>query len=142
MTNSLFEKYVLCDEGFRNIYDPQNPNGPAIGFQLKIRAPYYRGPRLSLIDRITLKVDGKEYDPSQFRFTTHNGTFTMDEMRTMPDAYWDFGEKATLTVLEPAGLGYSMNNGYRTVEVGVYLRISYQPVGFSAVVSKPLKVEA
>ncbi len=142
MTNSLFEKYVLCDEGFRNVYDPAQPDGPAIGFQLKLRAPYYRGPRLSLIDRITVRVDGREFDPAKFRFTTHNGTFTMDEMRTMPDLYWNFGEKATLTVMEPSGIGYYMNSGYCTVEVGIYLRISYQPVGFSAVVSKPLRIEA
>lgn len=87
MTNSLFEKYILCDEGFRNIYSPEHPDGPAIGFQLKIRVPYYRAPRLSLIYKITVKVDGKEYSPDKFRFTTHHGTFTMDEMQTMPDLF-------------------------------------------------------
>lgn len=35
MTNSLFEKYLLCDEGFGNIYDRNHPDDPPIGFQLK-----------------------------------------------------------------------------------------------------------
>ena len=98
MTNSLFEKYLLCDEGFGNIYDRNHPDDPPIGFQLKIRIPYYRSARLSLIEKITVRVDGREYDPDKMLFTTHDGTFTMDQMRTMPNHYWLFGEKATVTV--------------------------------------------
>ena len=142
MTNSLFEKYILCEEGFGNIYDRDHPDDPPVGFRLKVRIPYYRSARLSLIDKLTVKVDGKEYDPAKFLFTTHNGTFTLDQMRTMPNSYWLFGEKATITVMEPDGLGRAFTTNYRSVEVGVYLRISYSHLGFVAVVSKELKVES
>lgn len=140
MTNSLFEKYILCDEGFGNIYDRDHPDDPPIGFRLRIRVPYYRSVRLSLIDKITVKVDGKEYDPSKFRFTTHDGTFTMDEMRTMPNHYWLFGEKATVTVMEPDGLGRAFTTAFRTVEIGIYLRIAYSHLGFIGIAKKELKV--
>lgn len=142
MTNSLFEKYILCDEGFGNIFDPAHPDDPPIGFTVKVRIPYYRSARLSLIEKLTVKVDGKEYDPARFLFTTHNGTFTLDQMRTMPNHYWLFGEKATITVMEPDGLGRAFTTAYRSVEVGVFLRISYAHLGFMAVVRKDLKAEA
>lgn len=142
MTNSLFEKYLLCDEGFGNIYDRNHPDDPPIGFQLKIRIPYYRSARLSLIEKITVRVDGREYDPDKMLFTTHDGTFTMDQMRTMPNHYWLFGEKATLTVMEPDGLGRAFSTAYRTVELGIYLRISYSHLGFIGIANKELKAES
>ena len=39
------EKQVIQSVGFRNIYE----DGKAVGFQLKIRLPYYRGVFLSQI---------------------------------------------------------------------------------------------
>lgn len=142
MTNSLFEKYILCEDGFGNIYDRDHPDDPPIGFHLKVRIPYYRSARLSLIEKLTVKVDGKEYAPAKLLFTTHDGTFTLDEMRTMPNNYWLFGEKATITVMEPDGLGRAFSTDYRSVEAGIYLRISYSHLGFAAVVKKELKVES
>ena len=131
MTNSLFEKYLLCDEGFGNIYDRNHPD-----------VPYYRSARLSLIEKITVRVDGREYDPDKMLFTTHDGTFTMDQMRTMPNHYWLFGEKATVTVMEPDGLGRAFSTAYRTVELGIYLRISYSHLGFIGIANKELKAES
>lgn len=142
MTNSLFEKYLLCEEGFGNIYDRNHPDEPPIGFQLKIRIPYYRSARLSLIERITVKVDGREYDSMKMLFTTHDGTFTMDQMRTMANHYWLFGEKATVTVMEPDGLGRAFSTEYRTVELGIYLRISYSHLGFIGLANKELRAES
>lgn len=141
MTNSLFEKYLLCEEGFGNIYDKEHPDEPPVGFQLMIRIPYYRSARLSLIEKLVVKVDGKEYDPDKFLFKTHDGIFTMDQMRTMPNNYWLFGEKATVIVMEPDGLGRAFSTDYRTVEVGIYLRISYSHLGFAGIASKELKAE-
>ncbi|OUP04141.1 hypothetical protein B5F36_05760 [Anaerofilum sp. An201] len=34
----LFEKYIICEEGFGNLYDEK---GECTGFQLKVRLPYY-----------------------------------------------------------------------------------------------------
>ena len=57
----LFEKYIICEDGFGNLYDEK---GECTGFQLKVRLPYYRGVRLSLIDdlRITVAVSYTHLD--------------------------------------------------------------------------------
>ena len=33
----LFEKYIICEDGFGNLYDEK---GECTGFQLKVRLPY------------------------------------------------------------------------------------------------------
>lgn len=134
----LFEKYVICDDGFGNFYDE---NGDIQGFTVKVRAPYYRGVRLSLIDDISLKIDGKEYPKEDMTFTVADGTFTFDEMKTCYDLYWGFGEPATLTVKRSDGIGRAFSTGWHNVEVNVGLRIIYSAGGFSAKCSKMLYQE-
>ena len=51
------EKQVIQSTGFRNISE----NGEIIGFQLKIRLPYYRGVYLSQIKPGHLIVDGETF---------------------------------------------------------------------------------
>ena len=62
----LFEKYIICEDGFGNLYDEK---GECTGFQLKVRLPYYRGVRLSLIDDLRITVDGKTYPRSSITVT-------------------------------------------------------------------------
>lgn len=50
----MFDKMMLCDEGFANVVD----NGETIGFSLLARLPYYRGLGLSMIEDIGLSIDG------------------------------------------------------------------------------------
>ena len=55
------EKQVIQSVGFRNLY----VDGNAVGFQLKIRLPYYRGVFLSQIKAGNLVVDGEVFAPDQ-----------------------------------------------------------------------------
>ena len=134
----LFEKYVICDDGFGNITDE---DGNITGFQVKVRAPYYRAVRLSLVESITLKIDQHEYSPDEILFTVADGTFTFDEMKTCYDLYWGFGEPATLTVKRSDGIGRSFSTGWHNVEVSVVMRIIYAPGGFRATCSKMMYKE-
>lgn len=134
----LFEKYVICNEGFENFTDE---NGDVRGFQVKIRVPYYRSVRLSLIENITLKIDGKEIPKEEMTFTVEDGTFTMDELKTCYDLYWGFGEPATLTINNGDGIGRAFSTGWHNVEVTVHLRIIYVSGGFKATCSKMLYQE-
>ena len=52
------EKQVIQSVGFRNIKE----NGEIVGFQLKIRLPYYRGVFLSQLRPGTLFVDGERFE--------------------------------------------------------------------------------
>lgn len=133
----LFEKYVICSEGFGDVH---NEDGRVVGFQVKIRLPYYRGVRLSMIDNLTVKVEGKEYSRDQLRFTISEGTFTLDEMTTMTDTYWDFGEKATITVLEENGFSRQYGANLKNVSIGIFLRIAY--ASFYVTLDKALACES
>lgn len=129
------EKYMICTDGFENVYE----DGKIIGFNVRIRIPYYRGIRLSLIDDIRVKVDGEPVLREDLRFTTSSGyTFTMKEMETVTKYRWEYGEKAKLTVLKPGGLAA----GKHKIEVTVFLRISYMPKGSFSVAEAELEMKA
>jgi hypothetical protein len=119
----IYDKYALCDEDFGNLYDEK---GLAVGFQLKARIPYYRAVRLSLVENITVKVDGNVYPADEIYLTVEDGTFSLKEMKTCYDLYWGFGEKAIITVK------------HADVEVGIFLRVSYARWGFNAITLKKL----
>jgi len=115
----VFEQYLVCEEGFRNVED----NGEIIGFELKIRIPYYRGIALSLINHIELEVNGTAFLQDDMVFTVNSGSFPYKELATVINNRWEFGEKATLFVRKQGGL----NPGEHQVRVFVSLRISYLP---------------
>ena len=64
------EKQVIQSVGFRNILE----DGKAVGFQFKIRLPYYRGVFLSQIKAGLLIVDGETFTKDQYLgfFTQEN----------------------------------------------------------------------
>jgi hypothetical protein len=97
----MFERYIICEEGFRNF---RNEFGAVEGFEVKIRIPYYRGVSLSMVDYLKLAVNGKEYQSDVIRFTVASGSYMMGEMETVYGKRWQFGEKATLRVYQPGGL--------------------------------------
>ncbi len=134
----LFEKYVLCDDGFGSVRDE---HGEITGFQLKARLPYYRAVRLSLVEEITVKVDGQAFPADEIYVTVADGTFSLKEMQTCYDLYWGFGEEAVITVRHPDGYGRAFTTGWHAVELGVRVRICYVSGGFGAVCTKMLYEE-
>ena len=118
----LFEKYIICEDGFGNLYDEK---GECTGFQLKVRLPYYRGVRLSLIDDLRITVDGKTYPRSSITVTLGVDTFTLDQMLTMWNYYWKFGQIGTVTVHCTKDLERMISSDCNKVEVGIDLRIAY-----------------
>lgn len=56
------EREVIQSVGFRNI----KKDGDIIGFQFKIRLPYYRGIFLSQIRPGTLFVDGEKFEKRRY----------------------------------------------------------------------------
>lgn len=112
-------KYVLREDGFENRVE----NGEVVGFNLRMRIPYYRGVPLSLVKDIKIIVDGVEYERDKIRFCIGDLTFTLDEMKTVVRHRWGYGEKATIKVIHPGGL----KPGKHRVEAYAMLRISYMP---------------
>lgn len=116
---SVFEQYMVCEDGFRNVVK----DGDVVGYEVKLRVPYYRGIALSLINSIDLEVDGVSYSHNDMVFSVETGSFPYNELSTVINNRWEFGEKATLFVKKQGGLA----EGIHKVNAVVNLRISYLP---------------
>ncbi|WP_430388165.1 C-glycoside deglycosidase beta subunit domain-containing protein [Blastomonas fulva] len=94
------------------------------GFAFQGRLPYYRGLGLSMVEDIEVSVDGEPVAREAIRFSVRGKTYTLDEMETVYDNRWNFGEKATIIVLKDGGL----RPGSYCIGFGTRLRISYLPM--------------
>ena len=88
------EKQVIQSVGFRNIEE----NGEIVGFQLKIRLPYYRGVYLSQIKPGHLIVDGESFGEDEIMWRVNGEDFTYTDMRKDCNHHWHPMEPATLIV--------------------------------------------
>jgi uncharacterized protein DUF6379 len=113
----MFEKYMICESGFRNVSDQSQIKG----FQIQVRIGYYRGMPLSSVEDYAVTVDGQAVPRDQVRFSVGGRTFTLDEMESKPDFRWQFDEIATVIVRKPGGLMPGMHE----IEVTQKLRIPY-----------------
>jgi len=115
----MFEKYMIMTQEFKNVKEKMN----VIGFQVKVRLPYYRGVWLSTIHHLELKVDDESFSRDKITFWIGSRRFTRDELENATSVRWFFGEPATLTVAKPGGLSIGMH----TVYYSIGWRHSYVP---------------
>ena len=94
-----------------------------LGFAFYGRLPYYRGLGLSMVEDIQITVDGESVAREDVRFHVRGKTYTLDEMETVYDDRWNFGEKAKIIAMKPGGLPA----GEHTIGFAVRTRISYLP---------------
>jgi hypothetical protein len=99
----MFDKWLIVDNSLCNVI---TETGHIEGFEFQIRIPYYRGVSLSVVDTITVKVQGQVYSNDNIRFTVESGSFMMKEMETVGTLRWNFDETAALRVYKPGGLLY------------------------------------
>lgn len=107
------------------------------GFAFLGRLPYYRGLGLSMVEEIEVSVDGEAIPREKIRFSVRGKTYTLDEMETVYDDRWNFGEKATIIALN-GGLA----PGKHRIGFGTRLRISYLPMVPTTRDSKELSLAA
>lgn len=107
------------------------------GFAFLGRLPYYRGLGLSMVEEIEVSVDGEAIPREDIRFSVRGKTYTLDEMETVYDDRWNFGEKATIIALN-GGLA----PGKHRIGFGTRLRISYLPMVPTTRDSKELSLAA
>jgi hypothetical protein len=115
----MFDNKMICTEGFENILQQDR----TVGFAILARLPYYRGLGLSMVEDISLSVDGEAVPRENIRFTVRGRTWTLAEMETEYKDRWNFGEKARISALKPGGLAA----GKHKIELAERLRISYLP---------------
>jgi hypothetical protein len=110
----MMDKLMIVEDSLENV------DG---GFAFLGRLPYYRGLGLSMIEDIQVTVDGEAMPRASVRFSVRGKTYTLDEMETVYDDRWNFGEKAKITVLKDGGLA----PGPHKLEIAVRYRVSYLP---------------
>lgn len=116
----MFARNMFNPQGFKNTV----ADGQKIGFQFDFKIQYYRGVTLSIIRNIEVWVDGQGFSRSDIHFTIQGETFTLEEMRTVIDYRWRFGEWATVTVLKEGGLPY----GKHHIKATQTIAPSYMPM--------------
>ena len=109
----MMDKLMIVEDSLENV------DG---GFAFLGRLPYYRGLGLSMVENIEVTVDGEVLPREAIRFSVRGKTYTLDQMETVYDDRWNFGEKATIIALN-GGLAH----GKHTIGFAVRNRVSYLP---------------
>lgn len=107
------------------------------GFSFLGRLPYYRGLGLSMIEDIAVTVDGELAPRDAVRFSVRGKTYTLDEMETVYDDRWNFGEKARIIVLNGG-----LSDAAHQIGFAVRYRVSYLPFVPTAKDTKSLALAA
>lgn len=115
----MMDNKMICTDLFENVVE----GGETVGFAFLGRLPYYRGLGLSMVEDIQVSVDGEEIAREAIRFSVRGKTYTLDEMETVYDDRWNFGEKARIIALKPGGLPA----GPHKITFAVRMRVSYLP---------------
>lgn len=110
----MFDDKIIVPDSLERLDD---------GFAVQARLPYYRGLGLSMVEDISVTIDGENMPRDKLRFSVRGNSWTLDEMETEYGDRWNFGEKARILVDKAGGLA----SGDHEVEVGVRMRISYLP---------------
>ena len=97
-------------------------DGAVKGVSFLGRLPYYRGLGLSMIEDIAVAIDGEAIAREDIRFHVRGATYTLEQMETVHDDRWNFGEKAKITALN-GGIA----PGAHKLEMAVRNRVSYLP---------------
>ena len=94
------QKSVIQTYGFRNVVE----DGKVIGFQFKVRNPYYRGVYLSQILAGYATVDGVDYSRDIIEWIIGERQYTWQEMMEEYHTHWNPLQCATIIVKTPGGL--------------------------------------
>jgi sugar phosphate isomerase/epimerase len=113
---------VIQNRGFANLVE----NGRAIGFQVVLRNPNYRGLQGSLVDGVDVTVDGTTWSHEVNRLVLQGRELSLEELRASIDVRWPLDEPMTVKVLHDGGLP----GGVHDVSVAVRLRAPYIPIEF------------
>jgi sugar phosphate isomerase/epimerase len=111
---------VIQSRGFRNV----EAGGRAVGFELRLRNPNYRGISGSLVDGVEVTVDGETWPAEASRWTLQGRTLSLDELRSSSGVRWQLDEPAVVTVPRDGGLAA----GVHDVSVVIRLRAPYIPI--------------
>lgn len=127
------DKYVIASDGCENVCE----DGKAIGYECKLRIPYYQGVPLSQVKYIRLWMDGEEVPAEDISvFAASGEEFRLPEILTVTFYYWEYMEPLRVRVYKEGGLAA----GRHTLRVKPSIDVIYAPDGFVADVSREFTV--
>ena len=112
---------VICDDSLKSFYI----SGNRMGYQFDVRLACYRGHFLSMINEISLKVDGEEIPEKNIFFCLHGKEFGLQQMKENNSEFWRIIEPATIKVLHKGGL----EEGEHEIDFHMVYRCPYMPIG-------------
>lgn len=118
----MFDNNVFIENSCKNNLE----NGSVTGYELQTYITYYRGIPLSMVNDIRVNVDGGDVERDEIRCSVDGGEywFTLDEMKTVIDHKWEYGEPMIVRVNKEGGL----EKGSHEVTLTVIVRTAYIPV--------------
>lgn len=118
----MFDNNVFIENSCHNVLE----QGRTVGYEMDTHITYYRGIPLSMVNNIRVTEDGTEVPRESIRCTVDGGEywFTLDEMMTVVEHKWEFGEPMTVRVLKDGGLA----PGSHEIDLNVIVRTAYIPV--------------
>lgn len=117
----MFDNNVFLENTCKNIV----VSDQITGFELKTNITYYRGIPLSMVNDISVEVDGEKVPHEDITCSVDEvDWFTLDEMETVTTYKWEYGEPLTVRVKRNGGL----SKGTHEIALDVIVRTAYIPV--------------
>jgi len=114
----MFDKYLLVDGTARAVLNDGNP-----ALEVDARIAYYRGLGLSMVEDVSISIDGVTVAREDTTFVVHGNSYSLDEMESVVDDRWGFTEAATVRVRTA-----EVVDGDHVIGLTERLRISYIPM--------------
>lgn len=111
----MFDNKIIVEDSLRAVPEKS-------GFSVLARLPYYRGLGLSMIEDISVNVDGQDISRHDVVFAVRGKEWSLDQLETEYGDRWNFGEKAQVIVKDKL-----LPPGAHNITVAVRMRISYLP---------------
>ena len=118
------DKYIIVDNKCENTV----ADGKMIGYEFRIRIPYYQGVPLSQVNFIKVGIDGTEVPQEDISvFTLTGEELKLSEILTVSYYYWEYMEPMRVLVYKDGGL----EKGKHRLDVSASIDVIYSPAGFA-----------
>lgn len=129
----MFDNNVFCEGSCRNY----EIDGRVSGFELDTNITYYRGIPLSMVNGISVAVDGIPVPRDWVRCSVDGEDwFSLDEMATVTTYKWEYDEPLHIRVAKDGGLA----PGSHQVTLTVITRTAYIPVPIEGVKTREVVI--
>lgn len=131
----MFDNNVFIKGSCKNF----KKDGKTAGYELQTHITYYRGIPLSMVNDIRVSVDGVPAERQSIRCSVDGGEywFTLDEMKTVVEHKWEYGEPMCVRVIQDGGL----SKGEHEVSLTVIVRTAYIPVPLEGNKTRTVNIE-